>query len=246
MKNLVFDIETTALDTETLRAIMPVFDPDSVKTGQYGPDKAAEKIERARLEHFNRFMRRAALSATTGQIAMIGIKSESELQILEGDEKTIIQDWLNQFETGIAQGAHWIGFCIGNFDLPFLVRRAWRYRLRIPYGIVRGRYLTGFFTDLLQLWNGSEYGNQFEVSLDDLAQYFGVGKKTANGADFGELLRYKPEAARAYLENDLEITWKIAEIMGALKGPLADQPIPATAASAPNNGPTAVAPIQFY
>src|ERR1700756_3901576 len=223
MRNFVLDIETVALPTDKLQAIMPVFDPETVKIGNLGPEKAAEKIEKTRQEQFNRFMRDAALSALTGQVAMIGIRDEAGDTYVYSlpDEKSIIADWLKLFETEIEHGAHWIGFNIGNFDLPFLMRRAWLHRLRVPYGIIRGRYLTTHFTDLLQLWTASEYSNRFEVSLNELARFFGVGSKTANGANFGELLRYQPDAAREYLANDLEITWKIAEAMGALKRPLA-------------------------
>jgi Predicted 3'-5' exonuclease related to the exonuclease domain of PolB len=250
MKNYVFDIETVPLPTEELEKLMPVFDPASVKTGQFGPEKAAEKIEKMRQEQFKRFMRDAALSAISGQIAMIGIRDDTGLNtILDREEKLIIADWFQFFQSAVDHGAHWIGFNIASFDLPFLIRRAWFHRLKIPYGIVRGRYLTGFFTDLLQLWTGSEYSSRFEVSLGDLAQFFGAGVKTGNGANFDELLRYKPGEARAYLKNDLEITWKVAEAMGALKGPH-DQP--AAVPNGPDPGPTIdpiEAPgsqIQFY
>ena len=217
MNHYIFDIETVPLPTDQLEVIMPVFDPESVKVGNYGPEKAAEKIEKARLEQFNRFMRDAALSALTGQVAMIGIRDESANTYIFSlpDEKTIISEWLRIFDR--ERGAHWIGFNISNFDLPFLIRRAWFHRLAIPYGILKGRYLSSRFTDLLQLWTASEYSNRFEVSLAELSKFFGAGTKTEDGAKFAELLRYKPDAARAYLANDLEITWKIAEAMGAFK-----------------------------
>jgi hypothetical protein len=221
MKNYVFDIETIPLPSNQLEALLPAFDPELVKVGNFGPEKAAEKIEKARAEHLNRFMRRAALSAITGQIAMLGIQEENEpAEIIDGQEADIINYFLNLFETNFDKGIHFIGFNIANFDLPFLIRRAWFHGLKVPAGIVRNRYLTSFFTDLLQLWNSSEHANEFGVSLNDLAQFFGCGAKTANGAEFGELLRYEPEKARAYLLNDLDITWKIACRMGAIRGPL--------------------------
>jgi predicted PolB exonuclease-like 3'-5' exonuclease len=253
MRNLVFDIETVPLPTDQLQAVMPAFNPEEIKTGNMvDQDKINAKIEKARLEQFNRFMRRAALSALTSRIAMLGIKGETgPVEIIAGEETDIINHFMTFFEMMVDKGGHWIGFNIANFDLPFLIRRAWFHRIRIPYGIVRGRYLTSFFTDLLQLWTGSEYSNQFEVSLDELAQFFGVGTKSADGADFGEILRYKPEAARAYLENDIEITWRVAEAMGAMRRPLPD--LPAQASSGPSvPGPVlepveAIKPgIQFY
>jgi hypothetical protein len=220
MRNYVFDIETVALPTDELQAIMDPFDPETVKTGNYGPEKAAEKIEKVRQSQFNDFMKDAALSAITGRVVMIGFRDEAgQISILDWDEKQIIADWFKFFESETPNGAHWIGHNIANFDIPFVIRRAWFHRLPVPYGIIRGRYLTGFFTDLMQLWSGSEYGGK--ISLAKLAKFFGAGTKTENGANFGELLRYKPEAAHQYLENDLELTWKIAEAMGAFKRPLA-------------------------
>jgi RNase H-like protein len=253
MKNYVFDIETVPLPTDQLQTMMPVFNPEEIKTGNLvDQEKINAKIEKARADQFNRFMRRAALSALTGRVAMIGFRDETGTNsILDWDEKLIIADWLKFFESEIQHGGHWIGFNIASFDLPFLIRRAWFHRIPVPYGIVRGRYLTSFFTDLLHLWTGSEYSNQFEVSLDDLAQFFGAGIKSANGADFGELLRYKPEAARAYLENDLEITWKVAAAMGALKRPLADDLAqgpsgPPDPGPVPEPAPEIKSGIQFY
>jgi hypothetical protein len=253
MKNYVFDIETVPLPTDQLQAIMPVFNPEEIKTGNLvDQEKINAKIEKARLEQFNRFMKRAALSALTGRVAMLGIKGpEDEIEISQGDEIGIIKHFLSFFERQIEKGGHWIGFNIASFDIPFIVRRAWFHRIPIPYGIIRGRYLTSFFTDLLQLWTGSEYSNQFEVSLNDLAQFFNVGLKSGDGADFGELLRYDPAKAKDYLTNDLEITWKVAAAMGALKRPLADdlaqgQNGPPDPGPVPEPAPEIKSGIQFY
>jgi DNA polymerase elongation subunit (family B) len=245
MKNFAFDIETVPLDTEELRNRLPPFDPESIKTGNWGEEKRQEKIEKARLEHFERFYRKAALSALTGRIAMIGIKGETETPlILEGDEKTTIAEFLDMFQRS---EAHWIGFNIGSFDVPFILRRAWLHGLNVPYGIVRNRYLSGLFTDLLELWNASERGSdRFPVSLSDLAVYFGLEAKTANGANFHEILRYRPEEARNYLINDLTLTWKIAEAMGAIRGPI-PEPGPLREESSNNGAPeSAAVEIQFY
>jgi hypothetical protein len=220
MKNYVFDLETVPLPTDQLEALLPDFDMESVKVGNLGQQKAEEKIAKAEREHFQNFYRKAALSPLTGQIAMIGLRDEDRTaRILEGSEPEIIQEWLNLFD---AEGSkHFIGFNIASFDIPFLIRRAWFHRIKVPYGLVRGRYLTGLLTDLLELWNLSERGSErFPVSLDDLGRYFGCGFKTGSGAQFHELLRYQPDEARTYLLNDLELTWKIAEAMGAIRGPV--------------------------
>ena len=220
MKNFVFDLETVPLDTDTLAQRIPPFDPESVKTGNLGPDKAIEKIEKARVDHFQRYYKRAALSALTGSVALIGVIGAADgdpVIFTSTDEAETItaffEFWLQQTN----EGAHWLGFNIKNFDLPFIVRRAWFHRIAVPYGFIKGRYLPAFFTDLMELWTACEHTNQFEVSLNDLALYFGFEPKTANGADFHELLRYKPDEAREYLRHDLRLTYQIAEAMRAIK-----------------------------
>lgn len=231
----VFDIETIPLPSDQIDKLCPPFDPAEVKTGNLGAEKAQAKIEKLREEHFIRFYRKAALSAVTGQIAMIGVQGADFQTILEGDEKTIISEWLKMLDSD--GSVHWIGFNIANFDIPFLIRRAWFHGLKPDlYGIVRGRYLSGFFTDLMKLWAMSEMGELFPVSLNALATYFRVGEKLFSDMEFHELLRYKPDLARQYLSNDLTLTWKIAENMGCMKLPPAPAPIPPVNTVSPVRG----------
>lgn len=240
MENYVFDIETIPLPTDQL--IPPVFDPEIIKTGNLGQQKAEEKIAKAEREHFQNFYRKAALSPLSGTIAMIGVRDdEGSIRIMEGPEPEIIREWFNLFDS---EGhKHYIGFNIASFDIPFLIRRAWFHRIKVPYGLVRGRYLTGLLTDLLELWNLSERGSErFPVSLDDLGRYFGCGIKSGSAAQFHELLRYQNEKAREYLVNDLELTWKVAEAMGAIRGPI-PEPAPLTEVLASNQ---TLSKIRFY
>jgi len=219
VKNFCWDIETVARPTDELQSIMPAFDPESVKTGNLGPDKAQEKIEKTRTDYFQRYYKRAALSALTGQVALIGVigASDGDPVIFKGEEAETITAFFEFWNFQTNEGAHWLGFNIKNFDIPFLVRRAWLHRIQVPYGFVKGRYLPAFFTDLMELWTACEHTSQFEVSLNDLALYFGFPPKTANGADFGELLRYKPDDAFEYLRHDLRLTYLVAEAMRAIK-----------------------------
>lgn len=218
MINCVFDIETVPQATDKLEAALPVFDADSVKVGQLTPEKAQAKIDKAAREHLQNFYKKAALSALTGQIAMLGVWNEAGHHIFEGQEPDIIRTAFALFSSKLDD--HFIGFNITSFDIPFLVRRAWVNKIEIPNGLFRSRYLdSDRFTDLMQLWTLTERGANefFPVSLDRLAHYFGIGTKKGTGAQFHELLRYQPKEAREYLLNDLELTWKIADRMGALR-----------------------------
>ena len=229
VRNIAFDLETVPLATDELERLLPPFDESSVKTGAMGSEKAQEKIDKLRREHFQRFYSKAALDARTAEIKMIGVRDQDgSARIIEGGEPDIIRQFFNLFDSDSLK--HFFGFCVAQFDIPMLVRRGWLHRIPIPYGLTRGRYLSGLITDLAEVWTLTERGQErFPVSLDDLARYFGVGQKRANGAQFHEILRYKPDEARTYLLNDLELTWKIAEAMGAIRGPV---PEPAPLADA--------------
>jgi len=127
MRNYCFDIETVARPTDELQSIMPVFDPESVKTANLvDPEKIAARIEKARTEHFGRYYKRAALSALSGSVALIGVlgASDGDPVIFQGDEPEVITAFFEFWLYQTNQGAHWIGFNIRHFDIPFLVRRA--------------------------------------------------------------------------------------------------------------------------
>lgn len=234
MNNFVWDIETVPLGGDDLEAAIPPFDPNLIKTGNLGADKAREKIEKLRKEHLERFFRRAALSPLSGQIAAIGVTGPSEMDqtLIFGDEGEIIREWFGLFSSNLPGCAHWIGFNIANFDIPFICRRAWHLGIPVPAGITHGRYLSACFTDLFDVWRLTEYRPEL-ISLSELARFLGLPAKEADGAQFGELLRYDPGKARAYLANDLRLTWRIAGLLGVMR---AEPPAP-VAAPDPDPGP---------
>jgi hypothetical protein len=219
IENFCFDIETAPLDDAVLDLMIPPFNPDEVKTGNMGAEKAKEKIDRLRDEYFKTFRRRAALSPLTGQIAAIGIigpEPDERAIMIDPNESELIKTFFAIFAESIRSPriSRWIGFCIETFDLPFIIRRAWRLQVPIPAGLSLHRYLSSHFTDLAALWRLSDFRGPVP-SLAELASFFGLPPKTGKGADFAELLRYDHAAAREYLTNDLVITWRLAERLGA-------------------------------
>jgi hypothetical protein len=226
----VFDIETVALSEEDVLALMPEFNPDEIKIGNRKPENAEAYIEQKRLEHKARFMERAALSALTGRVMALGIynpTTEDKLIVVD-DERKLIETFFQRFETGLGDLTQWIGFRIADFDIPFLMRRAWALNIPVPArALVKGRYLTNWFVDLAELWRASSRDPEL-ISLDRLARFLGVGSKTNSGAAFAALLYENQEAAIEYLSNDLVLTWKIAERLGVIR------PAEAEAASGPD------------
>ena len=224
IRRAVFDIESGPQSLDRLQGIIPAFDPDNVKIGNLGEEKAKEKIEKARAEHMTRFQRSAALSAVTGEILAIGIMREVEpskppvFELLIDREDLILRAFFAIFaESQKKHPTQWLGYYIRNFDLPFIIRRAWKHGIMLPEGF-QGRSLPWQFTDLYDTWRLMEYPPE-NISLDTIARYFGIGAKTGNGANFHELIRMDREAAIAYLKNDLWLTWKLAGVMGAMWTP---------------------------
>jgi hypothetical protein len=203
----VFDIETVPLPDDQL-AEMDL--GEAVKLGNL---KDPEKIEAKRREHENRCYERAALSPLTGRVAAVGIlgPNKRDLRVDFSEEEKLIRSLFDYFCHDNA--GWWIGFNIAQFDLPFVVRRAWALGIQPPRWLVNGRYLSSNFIDLAQVWRLCAYEKEL-ISLDRLARFLGLGNKDGSGAGFAQLLYADKAAARAYLEKDLFLTWSIAERFG--------------------------------
>ena len=57
---------------------------------------------------------------------------------------------------------------------------------------------------------------QARGSLDAIAKHLGIGAKTGSGADFAKLWQSDRAKAVEYLRNDIELTAKLAEVLGVL------------------------------
>lgn len=250
---IVFDIETEALPDDQLLAMYdspsddelcpPVgeFDPASVKVGNLGADKAKEKIEAARREHatlvesrpsrivaakaaaFGQWKERAALSACTGRVLVIGYYSPGKAAavIAQGEETDLITRFWQMYEKMRADGRPMVGLNIHDFDLPFLVRRSWILGVDVPATvIVQGRYFDPAFIDLRKVWLLGQHAANCPSNFDVIGRALGTGGKNGqSGADFAKLWHgtaEEREKAVAYLENDLRQPAEWAARMGIL------------------------------
>jgi hypothetical protein len=81
-------------------------------------------------------------------------------------------------------------------------------------------YFSPVFMDLMRAW-GCGSRNEY-IGLGDVCRFFGLGDKPAgvNGGDFAALWGSGNSESRAtaiaYLTNDLDMTWRLAERMGVL------------------------------
>jgi 3'-5' exonuclease len=222
-KRIIFDIETGSLPDSEIERIAPTFDESSVKVGNFGIEKAIEKINSAKASHFNQIREKAALNAEYGKVLAIGIKfeagtmyKEEKFALLIGDEDLMLTGfWVYALESYNKGGEIWIGFNSNNFDLPFLLRRSMILGVKVPKQLTPSpRYWPGdFWIDLMDLWKAGDY--RATISLDRFCKASGLEGKNGSGKWFSQLLEEDKEAAIKYLENDIEITAQLAEkVMG--------------------------------
>lgn len=226
MNDVIFDIETGPLSSEEVLAFTdeyPAFDLESVKFGNTrDPVKKAEKIEADEAKHkadeaayYANAINRAALSPLTGKVLAIGMVVDGETRILcSGDEAEDIAAFWKTIAPHGAITHKVIGFNSNRFDIPFLARRSWKLGIDMPHTLFRGRYINERCIDLMDLWKCGDY--QATIKLDHLARFLGCGAKTGSGADFARLYEEDRDAAIAYLENDIRMTYDCAVRMGVV------------------------------
>jgi len=200
--SLYFDIETAALSESELQAIMPEFEAPANYRDEAKIKAAIEEKRKAWLED-------AALDPLTGRVLCIGLLLGDKFTVLDNPSEALL---LSEFwGRCVIPGRRMIGFNVCQFDLRFLLARAWKHGLN-PQHVRKGRYWSDDFVDLRDVWQCGD--RQAHGSLDSIAKHFGVGQKTGNGKDFAKLCETDREKALEYLRNDLMLTKAIAERMG--------------------------------
>lgn len=207
----VVDIETSDLPLVEIEQFKPEFKAA-------GNLKDPEKIKASILEKEQAWKDELALSAVTGRILCIGALQDGNMLTWDQDnESVLLTGFLSYCEEKIQSGIALVGFCSRTFDVPFVIRRAFKHQLHIPRCFWEGRYLSALFVDVAERWacgdsrtlgtkkvDGKEQPNR--ISLDNLSRFLGTGEKNSNGADFAGLWASDREKALEYLKNDLLLT----------------------------------------
>ena len=233
------------------RLLTTDFDPGEVKLGnmkdpakieakieaarlKFTMDKAAvtDQIETARMESWQTFQDRAALSPLTGRVLAIGWwnldTSNTFVAHVDGEtepitENVLIENFLCMADAVLSDGGSLIGHNIIGFDFPFLLRRGLKFGIRPPKTIVNAlaQYRPSNLIDTMREW---QFGNRAEgfVKLDQLAAFFGTQRKTGDGADFHKKFFgtfEERQEALAYCRNDVVMTAEIAAKMRLIAMP---------------------------
>jgi hypothetical protein len=206
-----FDIETGP-DGQSASAQMPEF---SAPSNWKDPEKIAARIA----EQEETWWDKLALNPLTGEIVAFGFRYKGQsysvsptATLKEGFKKEALVDLEQVLLIGVerliskAGARSWVGHNIYDFDLPFIVRRFWRYGMKMPAGWRQGNWWNNWLIDTHKLFALGKFKDY--VSLDKLALHLGhpKGKDGKSGAGFHELLRDNEEEALAYLDADLQLT----------------------------------------
>lgn len=217
------------------------FDPSKVKLGNIKDEsKIQAKIEEARAKHaelireyelslvngesdyWARVQESAALAATTGQVLAIGYRGNKVVIDCQGEDRCeadLLARFWSQFRMCQSSRRRLVGFYINNFDLPFMVQRSWIVGVDVPASVFTANgYFDSILVDLHRIWTCNARQSSGTSTLDVICRACGIGCKPSDcdGASFSKLFwgDGTRETALAYLENDVELTYKLAEKMG--------------------------------
>ena len=204
----ILDIETIALPDAQLSNLKPVFEaPSNYKD----PAKIADSIAAQE----TKWREQAALSAMTGQVAIIGLLNSvggftSYIAHTPDQEPDILRAFWVNFGHG-----HLMGWNIKGFDLPFLIQRCWILGINVPSGVFNNRYISAdFATDLLERWTCFQPRLQTGSTLDAVSKACGLGGKESTGADFARVWAEDKTKALDYCFLDCELTLNLAKRIG--------------------------------
>ena len=221
MKTCLFDIETGPLPLEQIEHLCPEFKaPANYKDAA----KIAENIAEQKVT----WIERGALSALTGRVIAIGLRTDGITTILQDDDEAVnLRAFWLWLEDRVRERRAVVGFNSNKFDIPFLTRRSWAHGIAIPSGVymTRGYVNQSVFIDLALEW---QCGDRMEwVKLDTVCKFLGLPAKNGSGKEFAGLWVSDRAKALEYLNNDMAITAKVMERMLSIS----EAPTPAPVAA---------------
>jgi uncharacterized protein YprB with RNaseH-like and TPR domain len=202
----IFDIETGPLPEDVIFHNVPHADSDMVK--------------------------KAALHAVTGQVLAIGYYDGGSMTIdVVGngkDETSILQGFWDRWRAcyemrqGLSPYSRMVGFRIKSFDFPFIVQRSFINRVSVPRFATIPKEVDSTLVDLADVWDSTGRPSAGYGSLNTICRSLGIGQKPddCTGESFAAMLLskdpYQRAAAIRYLRNDLQMTFDLASVVGAV------------------------------
>ena len=209
---LTLDIET---GPGALCDIEPLLKPGKAPANYKDPEKIAAYLEEDRQKQIDQ----GALEATTGVILCVTVaQGDAEPEVFGDDnEQGLVEETLRMMETAHADngGIVFVTFRGHGFDLPFLIRRAWRYGIRVPKLLMQ-RFMRPTFVDLFEIY---QCGNRDQtISLDRFAKLCNIEGKNGDveAKYFHEAWKTNRPLANEYARQDVRTTRAIARHIRAI------------------------------
>lgn len=232
--NIIYDIETKPnpkFYAELLER-EPKFDPNSVKTGNTkDAELIKDKIIKAGIAHEMKMVewrdkqrKTCCLDPDYGMISAIGILfvETGTYHIIDGtNEKEALIEWWSICDSTMGKGNLALGWNTDAFDLPFLFGRSRLLEVTYDWSYIQNyRYFHHGFVDLHKVWTFGQFGKYCKLDKACRALGFEEPENEVTGATFHEYWDRggeDREKAKAYLKNDLDMSFCIAKATHGLK-----------------------------
>uniref|UniRef100_A0A6M3LDD6 Putative DNA polymerase n=1 Tax=viral metagenome TaxID=1070528 RepID=A0A6M3LDD6_9ZZZZ len=224
MRILGFDIETIP-NQSIPESLKPQFNPDDIKTGNAGPEKAMEKIEKERVIFEQKLSKTMSTDPTLCQLCtFVGIiydtdsgKSIEEIIVQvtaedENDDYLAVTDGWKFIARAYHERIPLVSFNGIGFDLPIMFFRAMLQDVPVDgfmYNRLMMKYKNQYHYDLMQILAG--WDKQRWNKLEYYLQLFGLGSKEGmSGADvYPAYMAGEFDKIRDYCRNDVLETCKL-------------------------------------
>lgn len=214
LQHIFFDIETEPLEG----ALEGVDDSEFAAPANWkDPEKVAVKVA----ENKAKALKEAALSAMTGRVLVIGLAvDDGPVEVLEGDEKAILERFIAIARDAIHNGNRMFGYNIRGFDLPFIGQRATVHGIQVPMGLFsyyRGRFnWHENFMDCMEMFKFGLHDHR-GLSLKRVSKVLNLPvQKEGDGAAFSDLYRSDRDKAIEYVKRDVDLTRALAKRLFAV------------------------------
>ena len=213
---LSLDIETVPLPID-----LRMFTKPTMETVKFGNTKVPEKqkviLDKA-IEVWESG-EKAALSATTGRVAIIGHKLKDYTPMVAekpDQEKNILENFWKVWFKEYCEFSITVGHCVKKFDLPFMVRRSIINGLSVPPQVINElqKYSSERIIDTENYW---QFGDrETRIKLDLLCALFDIEVKDSpvTGKDFYKWFEKDLPECINYNKQDVEAVYQLCGKFG--------------------------------
>jgi len=212
-------IKYCCIDCETIpnstlpKGVKPEFDPDIVKTGAMGSEKAQEKIDKAKVEFDETLDKKMSLDPDLCEVVCFAFRTIDDAWTYGHNQPCLVCDAWDVIKKQYLDHIPLVSFNGIGFDLPVLLHAALKHNIPVSpqmYSDLTRKYSTRYHIDLLQ-WFSSWDKTRYK-SLDFYLKLFNIGQKSGDGSEiYGWWRAGEYEKIRFHCEEDVRLTAKLFE-----------------------------------